>query len=293
MDCKKEGLTMAQLAENHYGKSRVRVMKIFRNADTHDVREWSVNVHLVGAFDETFLTGDNAGIIATDTMKNTVYSVARNSSATAMEEFAMELAKFLLDRNAQVAGVHVAVEETAWMRLKAHGVKHKSAFMQRGPEHQTCSLRHTRGERPEMVSGVAGLIILKTSQSAFTGFDRDDLTTLPETTDRLMGTEATILWSYGTLPEDFAATRATVLDALLTSFADHDSLSVQHTLYAMAEAALEAAPELTELTLTMPNRHNIPIDFTRFKADFKQDNPNMIFVPTDEPSGHIHARVTR
>jgi urate oxidase len=83
------------------------------------------------------------------------------------------------------------------------------------------------------------------------------------------------------------------MDTLLTTFANHDSLSVQQTLYAMAEAVLATQPLVSELTLTMPNRHNIPIDFSRNAPPFNFAPNNSIFVPQDEPSGHIHARVTR
>ena len=81
--------------------------------------------------------------------------------------------------------------------------------------------------------------------------------------------------------------------ALLTTFAEHDSLSVQQTLYAMAAAALASEPLLAELSLTMPNRHNIPVDFSRFAPPFDLKADNSIFVPQDDPSGHIHARVVR
>jgi urate oxidase len=289
---------MPTLSENHYGKSRVRLVKVVRHAATHDLHEWSVNVYLTGDFDACFLLGDNTGLLATDTMKNTVYAVARNSTATTMEDFAIELATFLSTRNPQAATVRIAIEEKVWIRIKTTNPsgtveKHPSAFMQRGPEVHTTTVTLAPGQPPAVISGIKGLIILKTSHSAFAGFKRDELTTLPETHDRLFGTEATITWLYGTLPADYAATRTLLLDALLTTFARHDSLSVQQTLYAMATAALAAEPSISEITLTMPNRHNIPIDFSKFAAPFNYSNDNTIFVPIDEPSGHIHARVTR
>jgi urate oxidase len=83
------------------------------------------------------------------------------------------------------------------------------------------------------------------------------------------------------------------MDTLLTTFANHDSLSVQQTLYAMAQAVLETQPEVLEMTLTMPNRHNIPVDFSRNGPPFNYPPDNSIFVPQDEPHGLIQARVTR
>ncbi len=284
---------MPTLAENHYGKSRVRLMKVVRHDDTHDVYEWNIGVYLTGDFTACFVAGDNTGLLATDTMKNTVYALARTSTASTPEDFAIELATFLAGRNPRVTSVRITIEAKYWIRLKADGVKHGSAFLQRGPEVFTASVTLPQGGVLAVTYGVNGLIIMKTSHSAFAGFKRDELTTLPETWDRLFGTEATIDWAYSTRPADYIASRKSVMDTLLTTFANHDSLSVQQTLYAMAEAVLAAVPEVAEMTLTMPNRHNIPIDFSRFAEPFNYSNDNTIFVPQDEPHGLIHARVTR
>src|SRR5271154_4888766 len=90
---------MIELAENRYGKSRVRLMKVTRHDHGHDLREWTVQVLLKGDFDTAHLSGDNSKILPTDTMKNTVYSIARSSKATTMEDYSKELADFLLGRN--------------------------------------------------------------------------------------------------------------------------------------------------------------------------------------------------
>jgi urate oxidase len=76
---------------------------------------------------------------------------------------------------------------------------------------------------------------------------------------------------------------------MLRTFANHDSKSVQQTLYAMAESALEAVTEIDDIQITMPNKHCLLVDLSRFG----QDNPNEIFVPTDEPHGYIEACVRR
>jgi urate oxidase len=281
---------MAVLAENHYGKSRVRVMKVVRkDAEHHEVFEWTVGVYLTGDFDAVFCAGDNTGITATDTMKNSVYMVARTSTATTLEGFAVELAEFFLRRNPRLQSARVVVDEKMWVRIRAKGEPHGSAFLQRGPDVATAEAVAGPGQPTRVTAGVRGLVILKTAHSGFSGFDRDELTTLPYTEDRLLGTEATIQWPYATAPADYQEARKRIMDALLGTFATHESLSVQHTLFAMGEAALAAAPEIGEISLTMPNRHNLPVNL----VGFGQDNPGMIFMPTDEPHGHIHARVVR
>ena len=88
---------MARLGENRYGKSRVRVSRITRHGDRHDFNEWTVQVLLQGDFDTSFTAADNSKILPTDTMKNTVYSIARESKATTIEQFAKELGDYLLN----------------------------------------------------------------------------------------------------------------------------------------------------------------------------------------------------
>ena len=129
---------------------------------------------------------------------------------------------------------------------------------------------------------------MKTTDSAFTGFPRDRFTTLPEATDRILATSVTASWRYASASADFSA-RDRIRTALLETFAAHDSRSVQHTLYAMGEAALAACGEIVEITLSLPNRHHLLVDL----APFGLDNPNEIFVATEQPFGLIEATIRR
>ncbi|MBB5341687.1 factor-independent urate hydroxylase [Tunturiibacter gelidoferens] len=280
---------MIELAENRYGKSRVRLMKVTRHAHDHDLREWTVQVLLKGDFETAHLDGDNSKILPTDTMKNTVYSLARTSKATAMEDYAKELVDFLLGRNPQVSSASVRIESTMWKRLTVDGEPHPSAFMRGSGELQTTSVERAQGGNFHILSGLDNLVLLKTANSGFEGYIKDSLTTLSETKDRLFGTAVTAEWHYTSPDLDFDAVRTNLREAMLRTFANHNSKSVQQTLYAMAESALEAVPAINEIEITMPNKHCLLVDLSRFN----QDNPNEIFVPTDEPHGYIEARVRR
>src|SRR5205807_9331854 len=130
------------------------------------------------------------------------------------------------------------------------------------------------------MSGVTNLVALKTTDSAFAGFPRDEYTTLPETRDRIMATSITARWTYRPGTTDFGA-RERIRAALVETFAGHRSESVQQTLYAIAEAALSASADVSEMTLTLPNRHHLLVDL----APFGLDNPNEIFIATDQPFG--------
>jgi urate oxidase len=280
---------MAILTENRYGKSRVRVVRVKRESAVHEFQEWSVEVLLQGDFLSCFAEGDNSKILPTDTMKNTVYSLARRSSATCMEDFAKELIGHLLTHNPQVSSAEVSIQEKAWQHLNTGGKPHPATFVQAGSELQTTHVTGERTKKFQIVSGLSDLVIMKTADSAFEGYIHDPLTTLPETSDRLFGTSLSANWTYN-LPElPFNTARDFIREALLATFASHQSKSVQHTLYAMAESAFAAAPQISEITLRMPNKHCLLVDLSRFG----QDNPNHIFVPTDEPHGTIEARVLR
>lgn len=81
---------MATLGANRYGKSHVRLSRITRFDDRNEFNEWSVNVMLYGDFGASYTEADNSKVLPTDTMKNTVYVVARLSRATTIEDFARE-----------------------------------------------------------------------------------------------------------------------------------------------------------------------------------------------------------
>jgi urate oxidase len=280
---------MARLGENSYGKSRVRLSRITHSEGLHEFNEWVVSVMLEGDFETSFTKADNSKVLPTDTIKNTVYFVARNSKATTIEDFAMELGDYLLNGNAQVSGVLVEIEERAWERMTIEGAPEPTTFKLGGPELQTVRAVRDRGREWSIRSGVEGLTILKTTKSAFTGYVVDKLTTLKPATDRILGTSATITWDYAAAALDFAQARARILAALLKTFAEHNSMSVQHTLFDMGKAALDAAPEVARIHLAMPNLHHLLADL----SPFGQDNPNHIFVPIDEPHGTIEATIER
>ena len=275
---------MPQLSWNRYGKSRVRLVKVRRppHSAPHELVDLTLDVQLEGAFDSVYVDGDNAPCVATDTMKNTVYALARQDPVAHVETFAKRLADHFISKPA-VSRATVSAVEHRWDRLTAS----PHAFVQPGGEQWTTVVSRTAQET-SIVSGLTNLVVLKTTDSAFAGFPRDQYTTLPETEDRILATSVTATWTYRSGTLLFAA-RERIRTALVDTFAAHTSRSVQHTLYAMAEAALASCADITDITLTMPNRHHLIVDL----APFGLDNPNEVFVATDQPFGLIEATVRR
>ena len=286
---------MSDLTWNRYGKSRIRLVKVRRprpgassagNGDRHDLVDLTLDVQLEGAFDAVYVDGDNAPCIATDTMKNTVYAMARQYPIDHVEVFASNLAEHFGAKPA-VSRVRISVVEQPWERLSVEGRPHPHAFVQSGKEQWTTVVTRDR-DGIAVVSGLANLVVLKTSDSAFAGFPRDQYTTLPETWDRILATSITATWAYRHGVTDFSV-RSVIRRAIVETFAAHVSRSVQHTLYAMGEAALAACGDVTSITLSLPNRHHLLADLTPFGLD----NPNEIFVATEQPFGLIEATITR
>jgi len=222
-----------------------------------------------------------------------VYSLARDSKATSMEDYAKELVDFLLGRNPQVTEAEVVVESTLWKRLTVDGKPFPTAFMRGSDEVQTTVVSREQGAGFEIISGLDNLTVLKSANSGFVGYIKDELTTLPETTDRIFATALKATWEYTAegiaAGIDFDKVRGHLRETMIAAFAKHDSLSVQQTLYAMAEAALDHTDIIDEVYMRMPNKHCLLVNL----APFGQTNPNHIFVPTDEPHGTIEATIRR
>jgi urate oxidase len=283
----------ATLSTNRYGKSRVRLMRLTKHDTHHDIDEWTVQILLTGDFETAHTLGDNSKILATDTMKNTVYFVAHQSTATSMEQYAQELIDYILTRNPQASSAEVVIESTMWKRLTIEGKPYPTAFMRGSDERQITTVTRTQTGPFSITSGLDRLTVMKTANSGFVGYIKESLTTLPETTDRLFATALKAEWPYTAAAIaagiNFNKVRSHLREALLTAFAHHDSLSVQQTLYAMAEAALAHTTLIDEVYMLMPNKHQLLVDLARFG----QTNANHIFVPTDEPHGTIEATVRR
>src|SRR5580704_14680954 len=127
----------AVLASNSYGKSGVRLAKVTRHADRHELKEISVDIQLHGDFDRSYTHGDNASIVATDTMKNTVYALAKNHPLTDIESFAIHLGKHFVTNNAHVTRADVQIAEDSWQRIEVSGKPHRHSFVSGGNEKRT------------------------------------------------------------------------------------------------------------------------------------------------------------
>jgi urate oxidase len=278
-----------RILHDSYGKSRVRLIKVSREGTHHDIQDLSLDIALEGDFEDIHRTGDNTNCLPTDTMKNTVYALAgAPDGIEQVEDFGRRLYQHFLDTNAQVERVRLKIAENSWQRLSIDGQDHDHSFIRGGREKRIINFSASR-DGVEIESGVDELILLKTTRSGFAGFKKDAYTTLPEVTDRIFATSVKALWKYGDAADASEPLCLKIRESIITVFAEHDSKSVQHTLYAMGEKVLESFSEVGEIAFSLPNVHCLPVDVSRFGVEDK----HAIFVPTDEPHGLIEARLAR
>jgi urate oxidase len=272
---------VARLSDNRWGKSEIRVSKIHRGETRDDFSDVTVQVLLQGDVDAAHLSGDNEGVLPTDTMKNTVYALAQDHLGRDLEGFATHVCVWFLGRPG-IDAATVNVTERLWQRVSDTG------FLGAGSERRTARVAVGTGETGTW-AGVEGLVVLKTRGSSFVGFPRDEFTVLPEAADRVLATSLTASWRYDPVPLDTTSVWETARQTLVERFFADWSASVQHQGWLMAEAALAAVPEMAEITLHLPNQHHLAFDLTRFGMT----DEGAVFQPVSEPYGDIGLTVVR
>jgi urate oxidase len=276
------------LLQDHYGESGIRLVKVRRTQDRHDFKDLIVGIQFTGDFATSYTTGDNRRILPADTIKNTVYALAKLYPIEQIEEFAQQLIEHFLTDNAQVQSIRVEVQEHFWTRVLFGGKAHPWSFTPAGPERRTATVTGTRNTI-SIEAGVENLQIVKTTGSGFQGYLRDPFTTLQETSDRILSTAVKASWLYTDNEIPFGVYWHGVREAILDTFVEHESRSMQYTLNAIAEAVLERYLDVSEIALSLPNRDCRLVDLSVLGLE----NNNEVFAPTEQPYELIEARVRR
>jgi urate oxidase len=276
-----------ELGRNRYGKAAIHVVRVIRDEPVHRLRDVMVAVALEGDFTAAHTDGDNSLVIATDTMKNTAYAFAKDHLTGSIEAYGRALAEHFLEYR-QVDRATVNAREHAWHPIEVGGRPARDALVRSGEGVRIATVSATPAGTT-MEAGVEDLVVMKTTRSAFSGFPRDRFTTLAETQDRLMATKVTAIWQYGSTELDFDAEYAAVRATLLEVVADHDSPSVQTSIWIMGKAILERHEAVDEVRMVLPNLHHWLADL----APFDMTNDQEVYVATTEPHGLIEATVRR
>jgi urate oxidase len=253
----------------------------------HHLTDLNVSIALRGDMTASHLTGDNSHVVPTDTQRNTVYAFAKQEPVGEIEDFALRLGRHFVGAE-HVSSARVLIDQYEWERIEVDGRPHPHSFRRSSDEKRTTAVT-VSGDQSWVVSGLADLVVLKSTGSEFHGYPKDEYTTLPETTDRVLATAVTARWRYQRPDVDWAATFTSVRAALLAAFATTHSLALQQTLYAMGEAVLAGHEEIAEIRLSLPNKHHFVVDLSPFGLT----NENEVFHAADRPYGLIEGTVVR
>src|SRR5947209_12329603 len=211
-----------KLIANRYGKARVRVMKILRDGPRHTIKDIDVTALLTGDFAASYTATDNSKVVATDTIKNTINVLAKQHLGEEIEPFAQTLAQHFLQRYEQVESAEIEITTKDWQLMNAHPHSFRAGSNARGWTGVVC----TRSSQ-QLQSGIRDLVILKSTCSGWEGYPRDEFTTLAETNDRILATSFDATWTWSSEPPNYNATNETILNAMVTVFANEYSTSAQ------------------------------------------------------------------
>jgi urate oxidase len=278
---------MVQLGANRYGKAEVRVVHVARGSGPGGsdlVRDWNVSASLSGDLAATHLTGDNSSVLATDTQKNTVYAFAKRLGGIEPEAFALELAAHFVGTQPAISRARISLAEYPWTPI-CGGSGH--SFARSGQFTRTAVVIEDADLGRSVIGGIDDLIVLNTTDSEFWGFPRDEYTTLPEATDRMLATTVSAQWRLRRPEADWAAVFEAARAALLTAFARTYSYSLQQTLFAIGTQIVTSVPDICEVRLALPNKHHFLVDLQPFGLS----NDNEVYYAADRPYGLIEGTV--
>ncbi|KAK1769065.1 uricase [Phialemonium atrogriseum] len=294
---------MPSLASARYGKDNVRVYKVHRDQETgiQTVTEMTVCCLLEGAIDTSYTRADNSVVVATDSIKNTIYVKAKENPVNPPELYASILGQHFLVTYPHISVANVSVVVHRWTRMTIDGKPHPHSFYRDGEETRNVEAVVKR-DGIEIKSGISGLTVLKSTGSAFYGFIRDDFTTLAETWDRILSTDVNCGWTWERFPNlgavqsgvaQFDKTWEDARNLTMKTFAEDESASVQNTIYKMCELILEAAPGVGRANYSLPNKHYFEIDLSWHNGLKNTGKDAEVYAPQSGPNGLIKCEVSR
>lgn len=307
---------MPSLTLARYGKDKVRVFRIVRQADKHEVVEYNVCALVEGKIETSYTQADNSCVVATDSVKNTVNVLAKTSPHVLSPVlFALHVALHFVTKYEHLSKSVVTVEQLKWSRIAVGDAKepHKHSFVRDGDEKVVVKVEVDASAGKDKIkgsvtSGMKDLLVLKSSGSAFEDFYVDEFTTLVPVSDRILSTAVDYEYTFNLPTEPLTIDGLAKLDRevkfsqvatstkciTLDTFALDESASVQATMYKMCEQILEANPTVGSVTYRLPNKHYIPVNLAFMKLEnMSPPEKCEVFTPVESPSGLIIATVTR
>jgi urate oxidase len=233
----------------------------------------------------SYTKADNSVIVATDSIKNTIYITAKQQPVTTPEVFGSILGSHFIEKYSHIHAAHVKIITHRWVRMNIDGKPHPHSFVKDSPETRNVQVDVVEGKGIDINSSINGLTVLKSTGSQFWGFLRDEFTTLKETWDRILSTDVSANWQWRRFSNvsdvkanvaKFDATWEAARAITLKTFAEDNSASVQATMYKMGEQILATAPLLETVEYELPNNHYFEIGTFYTASCFQNSSSNFI-----------------
>ena len=263
------------------------MLRIVRRGDRHDPRDLTVSFRFEGEFAAAFVQGQPDGLLPGETIKNIVHGAARRHGAAEIESLGLALTTQVLERQPRITRVRVEIAEQRWQRLEAGGKTQAQTFAVGSPEERIAVVT-SNGRQTSVVAGLEQLTLMRSG-----GFapprrvDTDDGAW--DGLQPLLVGALSARWTYTSGDVTFGVYRQAVRNAIVETFAWHESQSVEHVLYAIADVVLSTCEEIADITLMFHERPYRPADL--FAAG--TENPDELFVVVDEPVGIVEVTVER
>lgn len=295
---------MPTVSAARYGKDNIRVYKVVRDEATkvHTVYEMVVCVLLEGDIATSYTEADNSVVVATDSMKQTTYIMAKQHPVNPPELFASILSNHFIEKYPHIHTAHVSIIQHRWTRMEVEGKPHPHSFYRDGAEKRLVNADAIEGKGIEVRSGISDLLVLKSTGSMFHSFVRDEYTALPEVWDRILSTSVDAGWKWNIFPnlqavqdtvDKFDDTHSKAREITFRLFAKEESPSVQNTMYKMCEEILTAQPLVADVDYSLPNKHYFEIDLSWHKGLKNTGKDAEVYAPQSDPNGLIKVTVSR
>lgn len=218
-----------------------------------------------------YTKADNSVVVATDSVKNTIHILARQNPVTPPELFGSILGTHFITKYAHIHAAHTKIITHRWTRMTIDGKPHPHSFMRDGEEKRNVEVDVVEGKGIDIRSSLNNLTVLKSTNSQFWGFVRDEYTTLKETWDRILSTDVDAAWCWKRFSgldevranvQHFDATWEAAREITLKTFAEDNSASVQNTMYKMSEQILARQALVETVEYALPNKHYFEISMS-------------------------------
>ncbi|NXC16728.1 URIC Uricase, partial [Corythaeola cristata] len=268
-----------------YGKNTIKFLRLHREGKKNFIKEVEVCTHLRLTSAQEYLNGNNCLVIPTDTMKNIVLVLAKKNGIPTLEQFAIDICRHFMTTFSQVAYIKAYVQEAPWQRVHEHGVPHVHSFICVADGIRFCEAEQCRNGPLVISAGIKDLKLMKTTQSGFEGFYKNEHTTLAETKDRILCGEFFCKWSYGECRDfDFDCVWNQIRDCILEAFSGPPdsgeySPSYQKTVNRIQMLVLSKTPQVQIIEVVL---HNISYNVVDMK-NLGLTNDNEVLVPVEIP----------